>query len=55
MIAASRGNIAIVQALLAKGANPRLSDFTGRDALGWAADSHRPAVVQALQRAQTKR
>ena len=45
MIAASRGNIAIVQALLAKGASPRKTDFTGRDALGWAAESHRPAIV----------
>src|SRR5712691_12582758 len=43
MIAASRGNILIVQALLAKGANPRKADFTGRDALGWAADSRRPS------------
>ena len=55
MIAASRGNIVIVQALLAKGANPRKNDFTGRDALGWAAEGRRPAVVQALQRAQAKR
>ena len=55
MIAASRGNIVIVQALLAKGANPRKGDFTGRDALGWAAESRRPAVVQMLQRAQAKR
>jgi ankyrin repeat protein len=55
MIAASRGNLVIVQALLAKGANPRKADFTGRDALGWAADSRRPSVIQALQRAQAKR
>ena len=51
MVAASRGNIAIVQALLAKGANPRKADFTGRDAVGWAQDSHKPVVVQTLQRA----
>jgi len=37
--------------LLAKGANPSKTDFTGRDAVGWAGDSHRPVVVQALQRA----
>src|SRR5712691_4164870 len=55
MIAASRGNMAIVQALLTKGANARKTDFTGRDALGWAAEGRRPAVVQALQRAQAKR
>jgi ankyrin repeat protein len=55
MIAAKNGNLLIVQALLAKGANPAKSDFTGRDALGWAADSRRPAVIQALQHAQAKR
>ena len=55
MIAASRGNAAIVQALLAKGANVRKADFTGRDALGWAAESHRPVIVQMLQRAAAKR
>jgi|SRR5579864_3621878 len=54
MIAASRGNIIIVQAVLAKGANPRKLDFTGRDALGWAA-AGRPVVSQAIQRAQAKR
>ena len=51
MIAAGRGDLEIVTALLAKGANPRKTDFTGRDAVGWADDSHRPVVVQALQRA----
>ena len=55
MIAASRGDLEIVNALLAKGANPRKTDFTGRDAVGWASDSHRPLVVQTLQRAATKR
>ncbi|MBV9685976.1 MAG: ankyrin repeat domain-containing protein [Alphaproteobacteria bacterium] len=52
MIAANRGNLEIVQALLAKGASPSKTDFTGRDAAGWAAESHRPAVVQAIKRAQ---
>ena len=41
----------IVRALLAKGANPSKTDFTGRDAVGWASDSRRPLVIQALQRA----
>ena len=54
MIAAGRGNIEIVQMLLAKGANARKTDFTGRDALGWATDSHRPGVVHVLQRATAK-
>ena len=53
MMAANRGNIDIVQALLAKGASVTKTDFTGRDAAGWAAESHRPAVVQAIKRAQT--
>jgi uncharacterized protein len=52
MIAASRGNIEIVQALLAKGASITKTDYTGRDAVGWAAESHRPAVVQAIKHAQ---
>jgi uncharacterized protein len=53
MTAASRGNIEIVQALLTKGASTSKTDFTGRDAAGWAAESHRPAVVQAIKRAQS--
>ncbi len=52
MIAASHGNLEMVRALLAKGANPSKTDYTGRDALGWAQDGHRPAVIQALSRAQ---
>jgi ankyrin repeat protein len=53
MIGANRGNFEIVQALLAKGASVTKTDFTGRDAAGWAAESHRPAVVQAIKRAQS--
>ena len=52
MIAANRGNLELVQALLAKGASPTKADYTGRDALGWAQDSHRPAVVEAIRRAE---
>ena len=51
MLAASRGNLDVIRVLLDKGANPTKTDFTGRDAIGWAADSHRPAVIQALKRA----
>ena len=40
-------------ALIAKGASVTKTDFTGRDAAGWAVESHRPAVVQAIKRAQT--
>ena len=53
MIAASHGNLELVRALLAKGASPTKSDFTGRDALGWAQEGHRAAVVDAITRAQT--
>jgi uncharacterized protein len=52
MIAANRGDLELVEALLAKGASPNKTDYTGRDALGWAEDSHRPAVVAAIRRAQ---
>jgi ankyrin repeat protein len=55
MLAASHGNLQLVQALLAKGADPRKSDFTGRDALSWAKAGHRTGVVQALQRVLVKR
>src|ERR1700719_2626221 len=51
MMAAGRGHLEIVRTLLAKGANPSKTDFTGRDAVGWASDSRRPLVIQALQRA----
>ena len=53
MMAANRGNIEVVMALIAKGASVTKTDFTGRDAAGWAVESHRPAVVQAIKRAQT--
>jgi uncharacterized protein len=53
MVAASRGELEIVRALLAKGANPNKTDYTGRDALGWAQDGHSPAVVDTITRAET--
>ena len=55
MIAARQGNAVLVKALLAKGADVRKTDFTGRDAVSWAQESRRPAVVQALQRAVAQR
>lgn len=51
MAAASRGNLDLVKTLLDKGADPRRTDFTGRDAANWALEGHRPAVAQALKRA----
>jgi ankyrin repeat protein len=55
MIAARHGNATLVKALLAKGADARRTDFTGRDAVSWAQESRRPAVVQMLQRAVATR
>ncbi len=51
MIAASRGNLELVRALIAKGASVAKTDYTGRDAIGWAEESRRPAVIQAIRRA----
>jgi uncharacterized protein len=53
MLAASRGYVTVVELLLAKGANPAKTDFTGRDALGWA--GNQPRIVQLLQHAGTPR
>jgi ankyrin repeat protein len=55
MIAAKNGEVEIVRTLLTKGANPNKSDYTGRDAAGWAADSHRPAVVEAIRAAAARK
>jgi len=49
MFAAKTGDIETVRALLAHGANPNKNDYTGRDAVGWALESHRQAVVQMLK------
>jgi uncharacterized protein len=55
MLAASRGSAAMVAALLAKGADPHKTDFTGRDAASWAADSHRARILDLLRRATPPR
>jgi uncharacterized protein len=52
MIAAKDGEVEMVRTLLARGANPNKSDYTGRDPLGWALDSHRPAIIAILKDAQ---
>ena len=49
MMAAGNGKSAAVRLLLAHGANPKLEDYTGRDARGWAAG--KPAVLQILAQA----
>ncbi|MGD9615642.1 MAG: ankyrin repeat domain-containing protein [Alphaproteobacteria bacterium] len=55
MIAARHGNAVLVKAMLAKGADARKTDFTGRDAVSWAQEGRRPAVVQMLQRSAATR
>ena len=55
MFAARSGDIEAVRALLAHGANPAKTDYTGRDAVGWAQESHRQAVLQLLRSAAQKR
>jgi ankyrin repeat protein len=52
MIAAGRGNLELVRALLAKGASTAKTDYTGRDASGWAQDGRHPAVAGAIARAR---
>jgi ankyrin repeat protein len=51
MIGAARGNVEVVQALLSGGANAAKADFTGRDAAGWALESHKPSLIATLKRA----
>jgi ankyrin repeat protein len=55
MLAARAGQIEIVRTLLARGANPNKSDFTGRDAAGWALEGHKPMVVQLIKQAVAKK
>ncbi len=54
MFAAKSGDVDLVRALLSHGANAGVADYTGRDATGWAQDSHHPMVVQILKGAESK-
>jgi ankyrin repeat protein len=47
MSAIAHNQLGSVKALLAGGADPRKTDFTGRDAFGWAASQ--PAIAQVLR------
>ena len=47
MSAIAHNQLASVRALLAGGADPKKTDFTGRDAFGWAASQ--PAIAQVLR------
>ena len=47
MSAIAHNQVASVKALLAAGADPKKTDFTGRDAFGWA--NGQPTIVRLLQ------
>ncbi len=49
MMAGANSKIEAIRALLAAGADPKKQDFSGRDALGWAAG--KPAALRVLQAA----
>jgi ankyrin repeat protein len=50
MLAASANKSEAIKLLLAGGADPKKQDFTGRDALGWAAG--KPAALRILEAAR---
>jgi ankyrin repeat protein len=52
MLAARNGKTAAVRLLLEHHADPRKNDYTGRDALSWAAN--RVAIVDALKAAEVR-
>jgi ankyrin repeat protein len=54
MLAAQKGEVEMARTLLARGANANKSDFTGRDAMSWAMDSHRAALIELLKQAALK-
>jgi ankyrin repeat protein len=47
MMAAANSKVEAIRALLTAGADPKKQDFSGRDALGWAAG--KPASLRVLQ------
>ena len=51
MFAARAANLEMVRLLLADGADPAKTDYTGRDAAGWASGGRGAAIRQALSRA----
>jgi ankyrin repeat protein len=51
MMAGANSKLEAIRALLAAGADPKKQDFSGRDALGWAAG--KPASLRALQAAHS--
>ena len=54
MLAAAHGKAAALKLLIERGANVKKTDYTGRDALGWAQDQRQSAIVQMLRQAGAK-
>jgi ankyrin repeat protein len=54
MVGCGNGRAAAVKLLLERGANTRKTDYTGRDALGWAQDHRQPGIVTLLRQAGVK-
>ena len=54
-LAASEGNVEAIKYLLAHGANPRLKDARGNDALADATRENRAEAIAVLQDAVNKR
>ncbi len=51
MLAAKGGHVGVVELLLEHGGDARLTDYTGRDAIGWARDARRPTLIKLLEQA----
>ena len=51
MLAAKGGNVGVVELLLEHGGDIGLTDYTGRDATGWARQSRQPALIRLLEQA----
>ena len=52
MMAAQQGNLAVLEVLLEQGADPRARSVEGHTALDIAREKKKPAVIQALKKAQ---
>ena len=51
MLAAKGRHVGVVELLLEHGGDARLTDYTGRDAIGWARDARRPTLIKLLEQA----
>ncbi|GAA0572299.1 ankyrin repeat domain-containing protein [Caenispirillum bisanense] len=52
MAAARNGHVNVVRLLVQAGGDPRLSDYTGRDAFGWAGGARASQVTAELNKAR---